>query len=54
MVDAEDAATFHADFDEDKIGEALPGTLAYLVSIDERPTIPESVKAKWRELRRKD
>ena len=54
MVEADEGAAFHREFDEDKIAAALPGTLAYLVSIEERPTIPESVRAKWRQLRGRD
>jgi hypothetical protein len=54
IVEADDAAVFHSEFDEDEIVTALPGTLAYLVSIEERPTIAESVRAKWRQLRSSD
>jgi hypothetical protein len=51
MVEAEDAATFYEGFDEDTIASTLPGTLAYLVEIEEKPTIADSVRAKWRLLR---
>jgi hypothetical protein len=52
MIEAEDSATFHREFDEERIAAALPGTLAYLATIEEKPTVAESVRATWRRLRR--
>lgn len=54
MIETDDASVFHNEFDEDKIAPVLPGRLAYLVSIEERPIIAERLRAKWRELRPKD
>jgi hypothetical protein len=54
MVEADNSESFHAEFDEDRIAEALPGKLAYLVSVEEKPTISEAIRAKWEQLRRRD
>jgi hypothetical protein len=34
--------------DEDRIAAALPGDTAYLVMIEEQPTLTEAIKARWR------
>jgi hypothetical protein len=54
MVEAESAESFHAEFDEDKIGAALPGKVAYLATIEERQTVADSIRATWRRLRQSD
>ncbi len=51
MVEAESSEA-HADFNEDEIAVALPGTTAYLAAVEERSTVADSVSATWRRLRR--
>lgn len=52
MVKVESAEAFNAEFDEDKVAAALPGEVAFLTWIEQRPSFPESVRATWRRLRR--
>jgi hypothetical protein len=54
MVEVDSAEAFDAEFDEDTVAAALPGGVAFLTSIEERPSFPESVRATWRRLRRSD
>ena len=52
MVQAESLEALNAEFDEEKICDALPGgPVCYLVSIEQQPTIAESLRATWRRLR---
>jgi hypothetical protein len=52
IVEVERVQDFDSKFDEDRIEAALPGKAAWLVTIEEEPTITEALKTRWRRLRK--
>jgi len=48
IVEVERVQDFDSKFDEDRIAAALPGKAAWLVTIEEKPTITEALKTRWR------
>jgi hypothetical protein len=52
MVEADSIEEFAERFDEGRIAAALPGEMAYLAAIKERPTVSQSLLARWKKLRR--
>jgi hypothetical protein len=52
VVEAESEAQFLAELDEEAVSSALPGKAAWLMWVEEKHSIPDAVRAKWRKLRK--